>query len=145
MKGEAMTRKDAKNELRPIRQMGSKIKSIELEIERLEAVATKMTPSYDPNKGSGSYHNKIEEAVIKKDEYRTRLAKWLLKQLDYKNRCLNKIERIEGGTLQQILTLYYYQGLTLEQVSEVMEKSPRWTYELFCTALDEYAKVSEDF
>ena len=139
-----MTRKEAKNELRPIRQMGSKIKSIELEIERLEAVATKMTPNYDPNKGSTTYHNKIEEAVVKKEDYKNRLAKWLLKQLDYKNRCLNKIEKIEPGTLQQILTLYYFQGLTMEQVSEIMEKSPRWTYELFLTALDEYAKISEN-
>lgn len=136
-----MTRKEAKNELRPIRQMGSKIKSIELEIERLEAVATKMTPSYDPNKTNNAYHNKIEEAVIKKEEYRGRLAKWLLKQLDYKNRCLNKIEKIQPESLQQLLTLYYYQGLTIEQISEVMEHSPRWTYDMFCSALDKYAEL----
>ncbi len=85
-----MTRKEAKNELRPIRQMDSRIKSIELEIERLDAVATKMTPSYDANKVSNSYRNKIEEAIIKKEEYKTRVAKKLLVQLDYKNKCLKK-------------------------------------------------------
>ncbi len=140
-----MTRKEAKNELRPIRQMDSRIKSIELEIERLDAVATKMTPSYDANKVSNSYRNKIEEAIIKKEEYKTRLAKKLLEQLDYKNKCLNKIEKLGTGSLQQILTLYYFRSLTMEQVAEFMGKSPRWTYDLFCTALDEYAEISEKF
>ena len=140
-----MTRKEAKNELRPIRAMGSKIRSIELEIERLDTIATKMTPTYDSNKVSGGYRNKIEEAVIKKEEYRGRLAKILLNELDLKNRCLNKIEKIEQDSLQQILILYYYRGMTMEKVSEVMDKSPRWTYELFCAALDEYAKISDDF
>jgi len=140
-----MTRKEAKNELREIKYMDSRIKSIELEIERLEAVATKMTPSYNTNKPSNTPHNKIEEAVIKKEEYRNRLSKWLLRQLDYKNRCLNKIQKIEPGSLQQFLLLYYFNGKTMEQIAEIVGKTPRWTYELFCSALDKYAEISENW
>lgn len=135
-----MTRKEAKNELRKIRQMDSRIRSIEMEIERIEAVATKMTPNYDADKISNSYHNKIEEAIIKKEEYRRRLSKWLIREIDYKSKCLDKIEEIEPS-LRQYLMFYYFDGLTIEKISEIIDKSPRWTYELFCAALDEYAKI----
>ena len=135
-------RKRAKNELRPIKDVESDIKSIELEIERLYAVATKMTPSYDANKVSVSQKNKIEEALIKIEEYKSRLSVMMLKHLDYKNRCLNKISRIEPKSLQKFLILYYYQDKTVEEISEIIDKTPRWTYELFCSALDEYAKIS---
>lgn len=135
-----MTRKEAKNELRELRHIDSRVRSIELEIERIEAIATKMTPSYNTDKPSGTYHNKIEEALIKKEEYKNRLAKWMIRQLDYKNRCLNKIEQIEPASLRQFLILYYFDGLTIEKISEEIDRTPRWTYELFCSALDEYAK-----
>ena len=136
-----MTRKQAKNELRPIREMNADVRSVELEIERLMTVATKMTPNYDAI-GGGSYHNKIEEAVSKIEEYRGRLSCLLLESLEYKNRCLNKIEKIEPKSLRKFLILYYYQNKTLEQIAEIIDRTPRWTYELFCSALDEYAKIS---
>ena len=81
-----MTREDAKRELRPIKEMESRIRSIEEEIERLMAVVTKMTPNYDANKVTGTPKNKIEEATIKIEEYRSKLSKLLLNSLDYKNR-----------------------------------------------------------
>lgn len=133
-------RKKAKNELRPIKDMDSDIRSYELEIERLMAVATKMTPSYDGDKVSTSQRNRIEEAVIKMDEYKRRLAQAVIDSLDYKNKCLNKIALIQPKSLQKFLILYYFQGNTLEEISEIIDKTPRWTYELFCSALDEYAK-----
>lgn len=136
-----MTRDEAKRELKPIKEMESRIRSIEEEIERLMTVATKMTPNYDGNKVTGSPRNKIEEATIKIEEYRAKLNKILLKSLDYKNRCLNKVERIELGTLRTILILYYFQNKTFEQVAEELDKSYQWTYELYKTALEEYAKI----
>ena len=135
-----MTREEAKNELRPIKEISKDIESVELEIERLMAVAMKMTPNYDPNLGSPSYHNKIEEALIKVEEYRSRLQHLVLKSLDYKNRCLNKISQVEP-TLRTVLILYYFQDLTLEKTAEKLDHSYQWTYELYCTALDEYAKL----
>lgn len=136
-----MTREDAKRELRPIKEMESRIRSIEEEIERLMAVATKMTPNYDANKVTGTPKNKIEEATIKIEEYRSKLSKLLLNSLDYKNRCLNKVEKIETGTLRTILILYYFQNKTLEQAAEEMEKSYRWTYDIYTSALDAYAEI----
>ena len=135
-----MTREEAKNELRPIKEISKDIESVELEIERLMAVAMKMTPNYDPNLGSPSYHNKIEEALIKVEEYRSRLQHLVLKSLDYKNRCLNKISQVEP-TLRTVLILYYFQDLTLEKTAEKLDHSYQWTYELYCSALDEYAKL----
>ena len=136
-----MTREDAKRELRPIKEMESRIRSIEEEIERLMAVATKMTPNYDANKVTGTPKNNIEEATIKIEEYRSKLSKLLLNSLDYKNRCLNKVEKIETGTLRTILILYYFQNKTLEQAAEEMEKSYRWTYDIYTSALDAYAEI----
>lgn len=137
-----MTRKEAKNELRPIKEMDKDIRSYEMEIERLMTIATRMTPNYDPDKVSTAFKNKIEEAVIRMDEYKTRLTRTMIESIDYKNKCLNKISRIEPKSLQKYLIYYYYQDKTVEEISELIDKTPRWTYELFCSALDEYAKLS---
>ena len=136
-----MTREEAKKELNVIRHMDSRIKSIELDIERIEAVAMKMTPSYGAP-GTAAHRNRMEEALIKKEEYKSRLANWILKQLDHKDMCLTKIEKIRPESLQQFLMFYYFDGLTMDKISEIINKTPRWTYELFCSALDEYAKIS---
>jgi len=135
-----MTRKEAKNELRPIRDMEADIKSVMLEIERLDAIRTKMTPTYDANKVSGTQSNKIEEATIKILEYRERLASLTTERLDYVVRCTEKIDKIEPASLRMFLRFYYFDGLTIERISEIIDRTPRWTYELFCSALDEYAK-----
>ena len=137
-----MTREEAKEELQKIRKMDHRIKSVELEIERIESVAMKMTPNYEGSIVSGSHKNKIEEALIKKEEYVGKLARYLTKQLNYKQRCRSKIERIEPESLQMFLYYYYFDCLTMEKISEIIDKSPRWTYELFCTALDKYAEIS---
>lgn len=136
-----MTRKEAKRELRPIKDMDSDIRSIEMEIERLMAVATKMTANYDPMNVSSTPNNKMEEAILKIEEYRSRLSKMLLKSLDYRNACLNKIEQIEPASLQKILVLYYFQDKTIEQTAEAINHSVRWTYDMYTTALDKYAEI----
>lgn len=137
-----MTRREAKNELRPIRSMEAEIKSVMLEIERLDAVRTKMTPTYDANKVSGTQSNKIEEATIKILDYREKLADMTTKKLNYMERCMSKIDQIEPSSLRMFLRFYYFDGMTIEKMAEVIDKTPRWTYELFCNALDEYAKKS---
>lgn len=137
-----MTREEAKKELKSIRYIDSRIKSIELDIERIEAVATKMTPTYDIVNSAGGHKNRIEEALVKKEEYKSRLAKWMLRELDFKNKCLTKIEKIQPASLQQFLLFYYFDGLTMEKIAEIIDKTPRWTYELYCTALDKYAEIS---
>lgn len=136
-----MTREEAKRELRPIKDMESQIRSIEEEIERLMAVATKMTPNYEGDRITGTPRNKIEEATIKMEEYRGKLSRMLIKHLDYKNNCLNKVEKIGTGTLRTILILYYFQDKTFEEVAEAMDRSYQWTYEVYKMALDEYAKI----
>lgn len=137
-----MTRKEAKNELRPIKDMEAEIKSVMLEIERLDAVRTKMSPTYDANKVSGTMSNKIEDATIKILEYRERLAKITTDKINYMERCMNKIDQIEPASLRMFLRFYYFDGLTIERISEIIDRTPRWTYKLFCSALDEYAKIS---
>ena len=141
LKGEYMTREEAKRELKPIKEMESRIRSIEEEIERLMAAATRMTPNYEGDRVSGTPGNRLEEATIKIEEYRMKLSKVLLRSLDYKNKCLNKVEKISTGTLRTILICYYFQDKTLEETAEHIDKSYRWTYEMFTAALDEYAKI----
>ena len=136
-----MTREQAKRELKPIKAMESQIQSIEEEIERYMTLATKMTPNYDGVRIQGTPKNKTEEATIKIEEYRAKLSKVLLKSLDYKNKCLNKVERMETGTLRTILILYYFQNKTLEQTAEELDRSYRWTYEMYTSALDEYSRI----
>lgn len=135
-----MTRKEAKKELRPIKDMEKDIRSVEEEIERLMAVATKMTTSYDGVNVQGTPANKMEEAVVKIEQYRHKLSSMMLKHLDYKNQCLNKVEQIQPKSLQKILIYYYFQDKTLEQTAELIDRSVRWTHTMFDTALDEYCK-----
>ena len=136
-----MTRKEAKKELRPIKDMERDIRSVELEIERLMTVATKMTTNYDGVNVQGTPANKMEEAVIKVEKYRAKLSSLILKHLDYKNKCLDKVEQIQPKSLQKILIYYYFQDFTLEQTAEKIDRSYQWTYEMYKTALDEYSKI----
>ena len=137
-----MTREEAKKELRPLKSLDSDIRAVELEIERLMTVATKMTTNYDPVNVSGTPRNKLEDVIIKMDEYKANLNKYLLNYLDRKNECLNKVQKIETGTLRTILIYYYFQNKTLEQTAEAINKSYQWTYELFQDALDAYCEIS---
>jgi len=136
-----MTVKEAKKELRPIKEMEKDIRSVEEEIERLMAVATKMTTSYDGINVQGTPSNKMEEAVIKMEKYRAKLSSLMLRHLDYKNQCLNKVEQIQPKSLQKILIYYYFQDCTLEQTAEKIDRSYQWTYEMYKTALEEYSKI----
>ena len=122
--------------------MEKDIRSVELEIERLMAVATKMTPNYDSDKIQGTPRNRIEETTIKIEEYRAKLSMMLLKHLDYKNHCLNKVGKIQPASLRKILIYYYFQDKTLEQTAEIINKSERYTHTMFDAALDEYCKIS---
>ena len=79
LKGEYMTLEESKRELRPIKEMEKDIRSIEEEIERLMAIATKMTTNYDGVNVQGTPGNKLEEAVVKMESYRSKLSKMLLK------------------------------------------------------------------
>ena len=136
-----MTRKEAKRELKPIKEMEKDIRSVELEIERLMAVATKMTTSYDSVNVQSNPKNKIEETTIRIEEYRAKLAKLLLEHISYKNACLNKVAKIHPKSLQKFLIYYYFQDMTLEKMAEKIDKSYQWTYEMYKTALDEYSKI----
>ena len=136
-----MTRKEAKRELKPIKEMEKDIRSVELEIERLMAVATKMTTSYDSVNVQSNPKNKIEETTIRIEEYRAKLAKLLLEHISYKNACLNKVSKIHPKSLQKFLIYYYFQDMTLEKMAEKIDKSYQWTYEMYKTALDEYSKI----
>ncbi len=136
-----MTRQEAKEELWPVKGMKHSMKPIELEIEKIMTTATKMTASYDTI-STGGHKSKVEEAVVKLEEYWERLSTMIHRDVDYKNRCLDKVEQIKSRTLREILIYYFFMDNTLEKTAERIGKSYQWTYELYKSALDEYAKIS---
>ena len=136
-----MTVQEAKRELRPLKELAKDSQSVEDEIERLMAIATKMTTTYDPINVESTPRNRIEEAIVKIDDYRERLSKLLLEIIDYKNKCLDKIEQIEPKSLQKILLYYYFQNKTIEETAELMGRSVRWTYEIYNMALEKYSEI----
>ena len=138
-----MTQEEAKKELRYIKDIEKDIRSVELEIERLMTLATKMTPSYDIVNSSGGHKDKIAEALIRIDEYKTRLTKLVKEDIEYKNRCLGKVRQVEPRSLGTVLFYYYFMNYTMEKTAEKIGKSYQWTYTMFQSALDEYAKISE--
>lgn len=137
-----MTREEAKKELKQVKKISLKVKDVDLEIERLMAIATRMTPSYD-GIASGSYTNRIEEAVIKIEDYRLKLSNLLVDELLQRDKCLKKIEQIQPASLRSVLLYYYFMDNTMEKTAEMLNKSYQWTYTMFQTAIDEYCKISE--
>lgn len=137
-----MTRKEAKKELRPIKEMEKDIKSVELEIERLMTVATKMTTGYSPVNVSGTPENRLESTLMEIEEYRGRLSNLLIDHIRYKNRCLEKVRKIEPVNLQKVLIYYYFNNFTLEKTAELLDRTYQGTYNIFNKALDEYCKIS---
>lgn len=137
-----MTRQEAKNELKQIKKISLRVKDVDLEIERLMAIATRMTPSYD-GIASGSYTNRIEEAVIKIEDYRIKLSNLLVDELSQRDKCLKKVNQIQPASLRSVLLYYYFMDNTMEKTAEMLNKSYQWTYTMFQTAIDEYCKISE--
>ncbi len=137
-----MSVKEAKRELRPLKDMAKDIQAVEDEIERLITVATKMTTSYDPLNVSGTPGNRMEEALVKLEDYKSRLSNLVIENLTYKNKCLDKVYQIEPKSLQTILIYYYFQNYTLEKTAELIGKSVRWTYDMYGTALEKYSEIS---
>lgn len=121
--------------------MAKDIQSVEDEIDRLWAVATKMSTGFDPVVVTGTPNNRMEEAIIKLEDYKGRLSKLLIDSLDYKNKCLDKVEKIQPRSLQKILIYYYFQNFTLEKTAELLDRSVRWTYEMYKTALEKYSEI----
>lgn len=138
-----MTREEAKKELRPIKEMESDIRSVELEIERLMTIATKMTPNYEGTKVSGDSTNRLEEAAIQLEEYRSKLSNLVMRELEYKNMIFDKVMLIEPGSLRKIIMYYYFMDKTLEKTAELIGRSYQWTYTMFTEAIDKYCEISE--
>ncbi len=137
-----MTQQEAKNELGQIKEVRQDIKYVDLEIERLMTIATKMTTSYEP-RTSSAYTNKLEEAVIQIEDYRSRLSNLMIDDLVFRNKCMEKVQQISTKTLRLVLIYYYFMDNTMEKTAELMHKSYQWTYSMFQSALDEYCKISE--
>jgi len=137
-----VTPKEAKKELWRLKDMERDLKCIRDEIERIMTVATKMTPGYDITPVSGTPKNKIEEALVKVDEYKSRLSRKMIEEVDYCMMCQDKVDKIETRTLRTIINYYFFQDKTLEQTAELLGKSYQWTYELYKTALEKYAEIS---
>jgi hypothetical protein len=137
-----MTREEAKIELWHVKEMKRSTEPIEQEIERIRTLATKMTVAYDTI-NTGTHKSKIEDAVVKLEEYWDKLSAMVQRDVDYKNRCLDKIEQIKTRTLREILVYYFFMNFTLEMTAEMIGKSYQWTYELYKSALDEYCKISD--
>ena len=137
-----MTREEAKKELAVIKEMSKDLQALQDEIERLMAVATKMTTSLDAVPVSGTPKNKIEEALVQIEKYRDRLTNSILNGMEYRTRCLAKVEQIQPPSLRKVLIYYYFQNNTMERTAELLDRSYRWTYEIYLTALDKYAEIS---
>lgn len=137
-----MTVEEAKNELRTIKYLEKDMRSVELEIERLMTIATKMTPSYDVVNTSGGHKDKIAEALIKVEDYRGRLSKLLKDSIEYKEKCLNKVRKIEPRSLSTVLFYYYFMDFTMEKTAEKIGKSYQWTYTMYTEALEKYCEVT---
>lgn len=140
-----MTVKEAKNELMVLKTYAKDLESVEEELEKYRTIATKMTQSFEPINVQTTAKNRLEEAVIKIEDYTSRLSKLVLELMDYKARCLEIVEQIKLPTLRSVLINYFFLNNTLERTAEKMGHSYQWTYDLYVSALEEYCKVHDSF
>lgn len=140
-----MTIQEAKKELHIIKEIQKDIESVEEELEKYRSMATRMTTDFDKISVQTSARNRLEEAVIKIEDYTNRLSVLLVEMLDYKQRCLSIVEKIEPPSLRRVLLVYYFANNTLERTAEIVGHSYQWTYDIFSSALEEYCKVHDSF
>lgn len=134
---------EAKRELKVIKEIQADIDSVNNEIERLYTTITKMTTATDCQRIKSASDSRVEETLEKIDKYRSRLVPLVNEMVEYKDRCMRTIEKVQPNTLRTILIYYYFQNNTLEKTAEMLGHSYQWTYALFTSALEKYCAVHD--
>lgn len=109
------------------------------EIARLECLATRTTATLKSTpSGSNAATSKIETAVAKMEDQRTRLAEEVTELLKITEEVADAINKVQNYAEKQILKYRYLRFYDWKQISILMKMSSRQLYRLHSQALENF-------
>jgi len=130
----------AKEYLLQIRKVKFQIKALETRIQELEAMATHITPSINPDKVQTSATNRMEDALIAIVECQNKYADRLKKLLTLDAQIRETVDRLPAPYIQ-IVYYYYFDCMRFEEIAEKMNFSPEHIRRLHKIALDKVDRL----
>lgn len=132
---------DGKKFLIQIRDMNSIINSYEDELDVLMARLTSTTSKpKDVNvmfSREDTLPENIEKVTLLKEEIKKRLDEFAKMRIEADG----YLRQIDDFRLQTVISKYYFQGKTLEQIAVEIGKSYQWTCELRDRSVEEFEKI----
>ena len=132
---------DGKKFLIQIRDMNSIINSYEDELDVLMARLTSTTSKpKDVNimfSREDTLPENIEKVTLLKEEIKKRLDEFANMRIEADT----YLRQIDDFRLQTVISKYYFQSKTLEQIAVEIDKSYQWTCELRDRAVEEFEKI----
>lgn len=129
----------AKEYLRQLKTLDCLIKAKELEKERLDDLATKISVNLS-ERVQGGGNGGTENAIIKALEIEEQIESDIKRLCDLRVRAIGLIDKLENDKYRVVLSMYYVSNLTFEQIAENTGLSSRWIHKLRGRALKEFEK-----
>ena len=132
---------DGKKFLIQIRDMNSIINSYE---DELDVLMTRLTSTTSKPKDVNVMFSRedtlpenIEKVTLLKEEIKKRLDEFAKMRIEADT----YLRQIDDFRLQTVISKYYFQSKTLEQIAVEIGKSYQWTCELRDRAVEEFEKI----
>lgn len=133
----------AKQYLRKIRNLDKEVDSYLEQIEILTTQASKVTTTIKHGPAGTGDVDKMAVQVAKIVDLKSKLDERLQKCIELKARAIMQIEMISDSRYKLVLTNYYLNKMTWEQVAVAMNCSYQWAHRLHGQALIEFQKILE--
>lgn len=131
----------AKQYLRRIRELDIDVSRTLEQIEILHAQVTKTTTTLsDMPKGSGD-QDKTASTIAKIVDLKRGLRGKIEEYVELKAKAIEQIDGLEDGRYRQVLTHYYINGKTWEEIAVVTNYTYKWVHVLHGRALREFESV----
>lgn len=130
----------AKAFLRKVRELDHEVDAAMKQVDSYEASATRITSHYD-HMASKVNGNSSENKIINLIDAREKCNRAIDCFVDYRDKCLNLIDRIPNPDLKKVLMFRYIDYLKWNEIKKKMQYSESQTFKLHSQALSEFEKV----
>ena len=133
----------AKEYLRQLRSLDILINAMQLEKERMWAMATRVNaPLNDCKVDTSPDNSKNAELIIKVAALQDEINKQVDDYVDLRTTIIRQISEIEDMRYRTILTMRYIDRQSFQEIAEQMKYNLRWVKRLHGWALQEFEKIN---